>query len=64
MPVMSPSLMAKSIIRLSQNPDLMREMGENGCARVVKYYQEEDFLKAYRDLYERVKREWQESDLN
>lgn len=63
-PVMSPNLMAKSIIRLSQNPDLMREMGENGYARAVKYYREEDFLNAYRNLYERVKREWQESDLN
>lgn len=53
-PVMNPSLMAKAIIRMAENRDNMREMAMNGYNRVVKYYLEEDFLMAYRRLYEEV----------
>lgn len=63
-PVMSPNLMARSILRLAQDPDKMRAMAENGYRRIVKYYQEEDFLRAYRELYEKVRRGWQASGSN
>jgi len=53
-PVMNPSLMAKAIFRIAEDRDRMREMARNGFERVVKYYQEEDFLNAYRRLYDEV----------
>ena len=54
-PVMNPGLMARSILQLAADPDRMRRMGENGCRRAQRYYREETFLQAYRDLYEKVK---------
>lgn len=63
-PVMSPNLMAKSILRLGRDPELMRRMAENGHERVKRYYLEEDFLAAYRKLYGEVKEQWQESGLS
>ena len=53
-PVMSPNAMARTILRLAQQLPLLRQMGENGWRRVDRFYREEDFLKAYRDLYEEV----------
>ena len=53
-PVMNPNAMAKAILRLGGQPELLRQMGENGWRRVDRYYREEDFLQAYRDLYEEV----------
>ena len=50
-PVMNPNLMAKAILRIAENRDKMREMAMNGYKRVVKYYQEEDFLFSYRKQY-------------
>lgn len=55
-PVMNPNLMAKAILRIAESRDKMREMANNGFQRVVKYYQEEDFIRAYRELYEEVVR--------
>ena len=55
-PVMNPNLMAKAIFRIAEDRDKMRQMAMNGFNRVVKYYQEEDFLKAYRELYLEVSR--------
>lgn len=55
-PVMNPNLMAKAIFRIAEDRNKMREMAMNGFNRVVKYYQEEDFLKAYRELYLEVSR--------
>lgn len=56
-PVMSPNAMAGAILRLAQQPALLRRMGESGWRRVDRFYREEDFLQAYRDLYEEVKRD-------
>lgn len=59
-PVMSPELMAKAVIKLSEDPGQMREYGMNGYERVNRYYMEEDFLNAYKNLYMEVSGKWQE----
>lgn len=59
-PVMNPDIMAKAIIKMAQDRDLMRDMAANGYNRVKKFYMEEDFLMAYRNLYEEVMSKWQE----
>ncbi len=56
-PVMNPNLMARAILRLAENLDALREMGENGWKRVDRFYREEDFLATYRELYERLKQD-------
>lgn len=53
-PVMNPNLMAKAILRMAENRDELRKMAMNGYNRVLKFYLEEDFLLAYRNLYEEV----------
>lgn len=53
-PVMNPNLMAKAVIKIAENRDELRKMAENGYNRVVKFYMEEDFLRAYENLYEEV----------
>ena len=50
-PVMNPRLMAKAILKIAGDRNQMRTMAENGYRRVVKYYQEEAFLSAYREQY-------------
>lgn len=57
-PVMNPNLMAHSILKLAADPGLMRCMAENGYRRAERYYREEAFLKAYRELYEKEKDKW------
>ena len=58
-PVMNPNLMARSILRLAADPERMRWMAENGRRRVERFYREEDFLQAYRKLYEKAEVTWQ-----
>ncbi len=54
-PAMNPNLMAKAILRIAEDRDALRTMADNGYKRVARFYQEEDFLKTYRDLYEEVR---------
>lgn len=63
-PVMSPNIMSQTILQLAEDRLLMRQMGENGHARVSRYYREEDFLTTYRQLYREVSGPWQASDSN
>ena len=58
-PVMNPNLMARSILHLAADPDRMRQMAENGRRRVERCYRVEDFLQAYRTLYEQAEGTWQ-----
>lgn len=53
-PVMSPHFMAKAVLQLARDLPALQKMGENGRNRVDRFYREEDFLKAYRDLYGEV----------
>ena len=53
-PVMNPQLMARTILRLGRDRELLRAMGENGWARADRFYRQEDFLKAYEKLYQEV----------
>ena len=53
-PVMNPQLMARTILRLGRDRELLRAMGESGWARADRFYRQEDFLKAYEKLYQEV----------
>lgn len=53
-PAMNPNLMAKAILRIAADRDALRSMADNGYRRVERFYQEKDFLEAYRNLYEEV----------
>lgn len=62
--VMNPRSIAASIIKMAGDVPLMRYYAQQGYQRVKKYYQEQDFLNSYKNLYEKVNVEWQELDLN
>lgn len=51
MPVMSPAAIAQGILAVSRSPAQLRTLAENGYRRVVRFYQDKDFLAAYRALY-------------
>lgn len=53
-PVMNPNLIARSVVKLAEDRNLMRAMGDIGYKRAVKYYREDDFLDRYRRLYRSV----------
>ena len=71
-PVMSPAAIAEGILEISRSPATLRALAENGYRRVVRLYQDKDFLSAYRALYREavqnrnreVNRPWQASALN
>lgn len=71
-PVMSPEAIAEGILAISVNPAQLRALAENGYRRVVRFYQDKDFLAAYRALYREavqntnreVSRPWQASALH
>ena len=71
-PVMSPAAIAEGILEISRSPATLRALAENGYRRVVRLYQDKDFLAAYRALYRQavqnrnreVDRPWQASALN
>lgn len=69
-PVMSPAAIAQGILEISRTPATLRALAENGYRRVVRYYQDKDFLSAYRALYREavqpreVREPWQASALN
>lgn len=56
-PVMNSEAMAQAILRLLQNPALLRRMGQAGRQRVKAYYTREGMLAAYRDIYKRLEEE-------
>lgn len=51
-PVMSPAAIADGILSISRSPAQLRALAENGYRRVVRFYQDKDFLAAYRALYQ------------
>lgn len=69
---MSPAAIAEGILEISRSPATLRALAENGYRRVVRLYQDKDFLAAYRALYRQavqnrnreVDRPWQASALN
>ena len=70
-PVMSPAAIAEGVLDISRSPAQLRALAENGYRRVVRFYQDKDFLAAYRALYreavqnenQEVSRPWQASAL-
>ena len=71
-PVMSPTAIADNILAISRSPAQLRALAENGYRRVKRFYQDKDFLAAYRSLYREavqsenreVNHPWQASALN
>lgn len=63
-PVMNPPAIARGILKIGESPEQMRQYAMEGYKRVARYYQDVDFLDRYRELYEGVRKEWQESVLN
>ena len=71
-PIMSPAQIAAGILELGERICHMRELAENGYQRVVRFYQDVDFLRRYDALYrslrqvnsEEVARQWLASVLN
>ena len=69
---MSPAAIADNILAISRSPAQLRALAENGYRRVLRFYQDKDFLAAYRSLYreavqtgnQEVTRPWQASALN
>ena len=49
---MSPAAIADGILSISRSPAQLRALAENGYRRVVRFYQDKDFLAAYRALYQ------------
>ncbi|MCG8539171.1 MAG: GT4 family glycosyltransferase PelF [Clostridia bacterium] len=49
--VMDYNGIAQSIIKLCNDKDLRREMGQNGFNRVKNLYRKKDFIKKYKELY-------------
>ncbi len=50
-PICDPAATAEAVIRLLKDPRKAQRMGETGRRRIVTYYQEDDFLAAYEELY-------------
>ena len=53
-PIMGVSKMAEAILRLTDDPELRRKMGEIGNRRVRQFYDESDIMNRYRKVYEEM----------
>lgn len=53
-PVMNPSLIAKGMIRMAEDRQLMIDFAKVGYERAVQYYKEEEFIGQYDKLYRSV----------
>ncbi len=47
----SPSETAQALIELAKAPELRKQQGDSGKARVKKFYNFDDLLQRYRDIY-------------
>jgi glycosyltransferase involved in cell wall biosynthesis len=63
---MTPEETGAAIMELARNPELRAEMGRIGRERVARYYQFDDVIKKYRDLFEEAVggAAWPVSDLH
>jgi glycosyltransferase involved in cell wall biosynthesis len=50
-PVMNVGKIAQSIIKLAEDPDLRKRMGDNGKKAVIEKYQDTIFLNRYDEIY-------------
>lgn len=50
-PVMNISEISKAILKLANDEDLRKKMGENGYSRLIKYYKNTHLEKNYREIY-------------
>ena len=51
----SPEETAAALIELARNPDLVARCREAGRQRVRRYYDHEDMIRSYREVYTRLK---------
>lgn len=55
-PIMNYQKLSEAIIKLAQNPDLRKQMGEIGYQRVTSFYKKEDLIESYRKVYSDIER--------
>ena len=53
-PISEPSAMAKAIMNLLENPELMNQMGKLGLERVKKLFNSKRYSQGYENFYERM----------
>jgi len=53
-PIMSISKIADAIVKLAQDKELRKDMGEVGYLRAMSHYTEQKFLESYHRLYEEL----------
>jgi polysaccharide biosynthesis protein PelF len=51
-PIASPGATAEAILKLHREPELRAAMGESMRQRVIQFYDQDDMIDAYRDIYE------------
>lgn len=56
-PMMNPTRMAEAILKLADDEDLRKKMGEAGYKRVCMHYDENDCYQHYADLYKELTEE-------
>jgi glycosyltransferase involved in cell wall biosynthesis len=52
-PVMDVEKISKEIIRLAEDPELRKKMGDTGYKRVENFYTSDKCVKSYRKIYRR-----------
>lgn len=63
-PPMHQSKLFQALMEMCQNEEKRKQMGEAGQNRVKKYFDINNMISKYLDVYERAKIKWQESGLN
>jgi glycosyltransferase involved in cell wall biosynthesis len=53
-PIKNPRVLARAILNLLEQPDLMTRMGQKGKKRVRELFNCEQFIKGYEDFYKAV----------
>jgi glycosyltransferase involved in cell wall biosynthesis len=56
---MNPSAMAECMIRLCNDRNLCRQMGENGRRRVIAFHTQDNMVESYVSAYQEVMASWQ-----
>ncbi len=63
-PPMHQYKMFQALLDMCQSEEKRKHMGEAGQQRAKKYFDIDDMIKKYLNVYERAFKEWQESGLN
>ncbi len=59
-PIASPGSTARAILQLYHDPELRKQMADSLKQRVLRYYEQEDMLRDYEEIYKRAVNKWAE----